>query len=118
MSTTATRILPEDLRSVAFGVIGVGYTPVGVPLLFPSVLMTFTNATDEGVIFSFDGVNDHIFINDGITGTFNFSSNKVNERGLFIANNTTIYVKQGSGGAPTSGAVYVSSFYAYPGTGS
>lgn len=117
MSTTATRILAETIRSVGFGAIGIGYSNVGFPLAFPSVLMTFTNATDEGVIFSFDGVHDHVFINDGITGTFNFSSNKVNDRGLFLAQGTVIYVRAAAA-TPTSGSVYISSFYAYPGTGS
>lgn len=118
MSTTATRILAENLQHANFGAIGGGFTPLGVPLFNPSVMMILTNATDENVIFSFDGINDHVFVPNGSSVTLNFSSNKVNDRGLFLANNTRVYVTQGPDGPPSSGAVWVSSFYAYPGTGS
>lgn len=118
MSTTATRILAENLQHANFGAIGVGFTPLGVPLFNPAVLMVLTNTTNRSVIFSFDGVNDHVFLASDASLTLDFSSNKVNDRGLFMANNTTVYVTQGPDGAPGSGAVWVSAFYAYPGTGS
>ena len=103
------RLLPETARTLAFGSIGAGYMGVGTAFENPVRLLLVQNLTDESLMFSFDGVEDHLPLpRDGYI-LIDVTANKSIEAGMFFAEGTRIYVKQI--GVPTSGAVYVTTFY-------
>jgi len=103
------RMLPETCRSLAFGSIAAGYTAVGTPLENPSRIIIVQNLTDETVMFSLDGVNDHFPLSLGGHLIIDIAANKTIDSGFFLAEGESLYVKQV--GAPSSGSVYFSSFY-------
>lgn len=110
MGALSIRFKAEPVRSLAFGSIGAGYTGVGTVVDHPIRQFLIQNLTDETVMLSFDGINDHFpipangfFLND-------ISSNQSHSaQGWFLAQDSRLYVKQL--GVPTSGAVYFSVFY-------
>lgn len=105
------RLVPDTLRTVAFGAIGANYSAVGVPFAHPMRIVSIKNLTDEDLLFSFNGVNDHEIVPAGAGIVWDFCTNRVSTAGAFISTGTQIYVKQS--GVPTSGAVYVSCFYGF-----
>lgn len=104
-----TRILPEAQRSLAAASVGATYTKVGSVFAHPAVFVMFVNATDQDVQISLDGTNDAFPLLTRSVFVFDVSSDKVVDRGLFIAQGTQIYAKQI--GVPTTGSVYVSAWY-------
>lgn len=103
----------DPIRTLAFGSISGTYAAVGTPLINLTRLILFQNGTDVNVIFSFDSVNDHIFVptNGFVLLDLNTNKDSTTEvMGWYIQNGTQIYVKDASA-ATTSGSVYVSSFY-------
>jgi hypothetical protein len=104
------RFKAEPVRTLAAASVVVGYTGVGTVVDHPIRQFLIQNLTDQTVMFSFDGVNDHFplpsngfFLND-------ISSNQSHSvQGWFLAQESRLYVKQL--GAPTTGAVYFSVFY-------
>lgn len=111
MGIISTRTLPEDLRSLGHAAIGLNYVGIGVPLLFPSILMIISNFTNRDLLVSFNGVDDHLYVVVGQTLTLNFAANSCGDNGMFIANDTRIYAKESAAGAPTIGTIQVMSFY-------
>lgn len=109
MANLAIRLKAEPIRSAAFGDIGAGYTAVGDPLANPSRLLVINNLTDTSIMISFDGVEDHIALGGSGSFVLDITSNKGVAGGLFMAQGTTFYVKEIV--SPTSGALYISSFY-------
>lgn len=109
MSNLAIRLQAEPIRSLAFGSIVAGYTAVGSALANPARLIILNNLTDEELMFSFDGVNDHVALAGPGSFVLDITSNKGVAGALFLAQGTTIYVKEI--GNPTTGSVYISSFY-------
>jgi len=103
------RLTPETLRSLAFGSIGANYAAVGTALAEPSRILIIQNLTDAILLFSFDGTNDHLILNTLTSVVIDITANKTSSNGFSIAKGTTIYVKRS--GVPTTGSVYVSSFY-------
>ena len=108
MSSLAIRLLPETLRTLAFGGIGGAYAAIGAAFANPSRILYITNTTDVVLTFSLDGVNDHFVVPTGAGLIVDVMTNRSNPGGAFvISQGTVVYVK----GAPTSGAVYLSTFY-------
>jgi hypothetical protein len=105
------RLLPDTLRTAAFGAIGAGYTAIGTPFGHAMRIISIKNLTDANLLFSFDGVNDHEIVPTDAGIVWDFCTNRVSTAGAFISVGTTLYVKQS--GVPTSGAVYVSCFYGF-----
>lgn len=110
MSLVAIRLRAEPVRSIAFGSIGVAYMGVGSAIDHPASQIFIQNLTNETLMFSLDGVNDHFplpasgfFLNDIV-------SNRSVGNGLFLAQGDRLYVKQIV--APTGGSVYFTVFYA------
>lgn len=106
------RIVPETLRSSAFGAIGAGYTAIGTPFAHPIRTILIQNLTDANLLYSFDGINDHLILPTSGFFLYDVMANRSGEdRGAaYLAYATTVYVKQS--GLPTSGAAYVSVFFA------
>ena len=105
----AIRCIPETVRTLAAGSVAAGYTAVGSAFNNPIRILIIQNLTDQSVMFSFDGTNDHLPLLANGYVVLDVSSNKNQTDGFFFAVGTTIYVKQI--GAPSSGSVYVSVFY-------
>ena len=103
------KLQPETLRSLAFGSIGAAYAGIGTALDEPSRMLIIQNLTDAALLFSFDGVNDHLILNTEVSLVMDVTTNKSSVQGLYFSAGTRIYVKRS--GVPTSGSVYVSSFY-------
>ncbi len=101
----------EAARELAFGSIAAGYTAIGTEFEHPISILYLLNTTNESVWISFDGVIDHIPLASGSFLLLDVTTNKANSIGLFVEKGTTMYAKRLSG-APTSGSIYVSSFYA------
>ena len=104
------RIMLEPVRSLGFGAISGAYMGVGTPISNAARQFFIQNLTDETLMFSFDGVNDHFplpsfgFLLDDIT------SNKTSLQGFYLAEGTRLYVRELSV-APASGSVYFTVFY-------
>lgn len=105
----AISLFPEPMRSLVAGSISATYAKVGTPLVNPSRILLIQNQTDSLLVFSFDGVNDHIPIPSQGFVLFDCTTNKTVEVGAFIASGIQFYVKQIV--APTVGSVYISTVY-------
>lgn len=105
----AVRFAAEPLRSLGFASISGVYAGVGTTITNPARQFLVQNLTDETLIFSFDGVNDHFVLPAGGFFLNDISSNQTFGQGWYIAAGTRLYVKES--GVPTTGSVYFSVFY-------
>jgi hypothetical protein len=104
------------LRSLSYTGIGTNYFPIPVPgssplittFTHPMRIMIVQNLTNATLTFSFDGINDHFVLPSIGQLIMDVSSDEFQQNGFIISVNTTMSVK----GTATSGAVYVSAFYA------
>jgi hypothetical protein len=114
MEATSIRVVPEPVRSLAFGSISGTYAAVGTPLANPARIIMFQNFTNGDAMISFDGVNDHLPVAANGFVLLDVTANKVGAiQGFFIAKNTTFYLRQIV--APTSGSFYITAFYGFSG---
>lgn len=108
MSSLAIRLLPETIRTLAFGAIGAGYTAIGTAFLNPSRILYIVNNTNVLLTFSLDSVNDQFVIPATTSIVLDLTSNKSIVGGVAaVSAGTIIYTK----GAPSSGSVYVTTWY-------
>ena len=104
----SVRLYPEVLKSLAFGGISGTYAGIGAALANPARVVYLVNGTDVLLTFSFDGINDHFVIPADSYLLLDVTSNMTLPGGaLAVAQGTRIYTK----GAPTSGTVYLTTFY-------
>ena len=96
----------ETLRSLAFGSIGAAYMGVGTAISHPARMVLIQNLTDQNVLFSIDGVNDHFPMSAYSALVLDVATNKTITDGFFFEKGTRFYVKQTTGAA-SSGAVYI-----------
>jgi len=101
---------PEVVRSLGFAAIGGAYMGVGTSLDNPVRIMVIQNLTDQEMMFSFDGIDDHLPLPTRGHLVLDVSANKVSTEGFFLAEGQRLYVKH-NGVAPTLGSVYFSTFY-------
>lgn len=110
MSSRGIRVIPDALRSSAFGAIGAGYTAIGAVFLNPIRIISFKNLTNQTLIFSYDGVTDHEILPSESGLVLDFTANSAYGAFPFIASGTTVFVKH-NGVAPTAGEAAVSAYY-------
>lgn len=111
----ALKILPEPVRTLAFGSIGAAYMGIGTALENPARVVFLQNLTDATLMFSFDGVDDHFPLPSFGFLLLDIASNKTGaSQAFYVSEGTRFYVKEL--GTPTSGSVYVTPFYGYEGT--
>ena len=111
MSTsTSIKFAAEPVRSLAFGSISGAYMGIGTPLTNPSRQLLLQNFTDQILMFSLNGINDHFPIYILASIILDVTANKSQSGGWWVAEGTRIYVRD-LGSAPSVGNVYVSSFY-------
>lgn len=106
----AIRVLPEPVRSLAFGSISGTYAAIGTAFANPIRIIFIQNLTDKSLMFSFDGTNDHFPLVAEAFLLLDVTSNSSVSQGFFLAQGTKMYVKD-LGSAATIGDVYVSVFY-------
>jgi len=104
-------MVPDTLRTIAFGAIGVGYTAVGAVFSHQMRIISIKNLTNADLLFSFDGINDHEVVPAGTGVVYDFCTNSTGYAGALMAMGTTLFVKQSQ--VPTSGSVYLTCFYGY-----
>lgn len=114
MTLLAIRILPEPVRTIAFGAIGAGYMGIGTAIDNPARLFFLQNLTDQLLMFSWDGVTDHFPLPSEGFLLMDVTSNKSISQGFFVGEGTRFYVRD-TGIAPTVGAVYLAVFYGFEG---
>lgn len=106
----AIKILPEPVRTIAFGAIGPAYMGIGTAFDHPARMMFIQNLTDQTLMFSFNGVDDHFPLPATGFLILDVTANKTFQAGAFFAEGTRIYVKD-VGVIPTLGSVYLTIFY-------
>lgn len=109
-----TRVAFEPIRELAAASVAAGYTAVGTALIDYARVVRFVNTTDVEVYFSIDGTNNHIRLPSNSFFLCDFTSDRVDDVGLFVHVGTIFYVKRVSGAAAT-GSVWVEVVYAQGG---
>jgi hypothetical protein len=107
--SSGIQLRADAQRSLAFGSIGASYAAIGSAFGFPMRIIKVDNLTDATLQFSFTGNTDHFVLPAGGFLLVDVCTNEVQTQGFFISTGTTIYVKRS--GTPTSGSVYVTTFY-------
>ena len=110
MADLNTRFAMEELRSLAFGSIVAGYTAIGDGFDNPAVQIILQNMTDEKLVFSMDGIVDHIVLPSNGYWDSDIAANRQGNRTARIPLGTIFYVKRL--GVPTTGSVYLTVCYA------
>jgi hypothetical protein len=100
-----TRVQFNPLGTVAFGSLTGSYTALGPPMPGHARVVKFSNSTNQDVLISADGVTDHLRVATNSFVLFDFSSNKIQEDGLFVQKGDQFYVKYAA--APASGNVWI-----------
>lgn len=108
MLNSAIRMVPEVLRSLAFGSISGTYAGLGTPFQDAIRILHMVNTTDVVITCSVDGVNDNWVIAPSSYLIIDLTANATSVGGsACIAAGTRIYIK----GAPTVGSVYLTVWY-------
>lgn len=100
------RLIIDTIRTLAFGGIGPAYAVIGTALLSPTRVFCLNNLTNQTLLFSIDGVNDHFILPSSSFKLIDVSTNRTTVENFFMPEGTLFYVKD-DGVAPASGAVYV-----------
>jgi hypothetical protein len=106
----SVRLKAETLRSLAFGSIGSSYMGIGTTFDHPIRLIHVQNLTNQTLIYSLDGINDHFVLPASGFILLDITANKTREQGWYISQGTRLYAKEDSV-TPTSGSTYLSAFY-------
>lgn len=109
MSLKSNRLAAEELRSLAHGAIGAGFTAVGGQLEHSARIVRIQNLTNAELIFSYNGLTDNEILPAGSFLVLDVTANKSLNDIYVLATGSTIYARQSA--VPTSGAVYVSIYY-------
>lgn len=110
MSILSIRLRAEPVRTLVAASITNAYMGVGTAISNPARQIFVQNLTDETLMFSFDGINDHFPLPSNGFFLSDITSNKTQVGGgLFLAEGDRLYVKEI--GNPTTGSVYFSVFY-------
>ena len=115
-SSLAIRLAADPVRRTLFGAIGAAYTRIVYPagtdtgMTKPVRMFVLQNLTDQLVMFSLDGVHDHIPLASTAYIILDVASNMTLSQAFYVAERQSFYVKH-MGAAPSSGAVYLSVFY-------
>lgn len=108
----AIRLMPEEVRSAAFGVIGDVYMGLGTAMTRPIRMFLLQNMTNANMMFSFDGIHDHLPLPKLGYLVLDITANKNLAQGYYLAEGTRVYVKKLTvADVPTLGGVYLTTFY-------
>ena len=107
----ALRLLPEPIRSVAFGSVSGTYTGIGTAITNPARVLYLVSTLDIHTMISFNGIDDHMVLLANGYIMLDVSSNQSFNQGLYVSMGQRLYVKQIGGAAATSGNVYLTVMY-------
>jgi len=96
----------DAVRELAFGGISGTYAVVGSPLTDHARIVRIVNSTNAEIYISINGVTNHIRMAVGSFVLFDFSTNRIQDDGLFLSVGVQFWAKQVTGAA-TSGSVWV-----------
>ena len=106
------RLYPEPLRSIAAGSISGSYNTIGSPFDHPIYVIHLVNDTDKAMTFSWDGIDDHLYLPAGGFLVLDITTNHApNSSGLYFSVGQRIFVAEATV-APTTGIVTLAAFYA------
>lgn len=109
---SSIRVRYEPLRSILFSGISGTYAGVGTPFANPVRILKVSNLTNQNMIISLNGVDDHDVVAAGGFFLYDYASNKSEAAGLLEQpQGDRIYVKAEST-LPASGRLYVTVVYA------
>jgi len=102
-------IVPMELQSIDSATIDPAlWTAIGNPVEEALSLIKITNASDEDIIISYDGIREHEYIVSGKKSVTYFQFNERNDCDTaLLAKNTVIYVK----GTAGTGYIFVAGYY-------
>ena len=106
----AIRLVPETVRTLGFAAIGAGFIGIGTTMIRPIRILVLQNITDAILMFSFDGINDHLPLAANTYMILDITANKTISQGFFLAEGQRIYCRH-MGVAPTTGSTYLTTFY-------
>lgn len=112
MSSIAIKLKPEEIRELSFGSVGASYTALGDAFDHPIVLFHLVNDLDDDIYVSFFNEENHLFVKQGSFVLYDVAANREEPGGCRTFEKGTIISVKRAGGAPTSGAVYLMTFYA------
>lgn len=101
----------EDLREVAFGGIGAGYTALGAATIDNARIVSWHNTTDVDIKITTDPSRDELKFAPGSGEVIDATANKIRDDGFLFDKSTIFYVKH-DGIAPTRGSVWIHVIYA------
>lgn len=104
----STRLVPTTIQSLAFGSIGATYMGIGARFSNSARIVVVTNLTDDLLVFSFDGVNDHFHLPVYTTLTLTITWNDDPDEPFSLPALSRLYVKETF--TPSQGSVYVTEF--------
>lgn len=104
-----TKVAYEPIRELGFGDIGVNFVPLTATTDHTRIIR-FVSTLNADVYISIDGINNHIRLAAGSFVLYDYSTNKIQNDGLFLAQGTVIKVKLVSGAA-TSGSFWCEIVY-------
>lgn len=102
----SVKMVPEALRSLAFGSISGTYATVGT-ITNPSQMYIVQNLTNATITFSMDGANDNFVLPTMAFQILDIGTNHGIPGTCSVAAGTILRAK----GSPSSGSVYLTTFY-------
>jgi hypothetical protein len=100
----------DTIRTLAYTGISGSFAAVGSPTRNATRLICFTNNTDGDMFFSYDGINNMLFVAAGSFKLFDVCSNRDDYNGVYLLpSNQQWWVAQST--MPTKGAVYIEVLY-------
>ena len=100
-----TKVQFNPLGTVAFGSITASYVAFGAPMPGHARIIRFCNGTNADILISADGVNDNLRIAANSFALFDFSTNRIQNDGLFVPQGEQFYIKYAA--APSSGSAWI-----------
>lgn len=104
-----TKVAYEPIRELAFGDIGAAYVGLS-PTTDHTRILRFVSTLNAEVYISIDGISNHIRLASNSFVLYDYSTNKIQNDGLFLAQGTILYVKL-VGAAATSGSLWCEIVY-------
>ena len=105
------RLYPEPLRTLDYSAVTSSYIGIGSGLTNPSVQTIIQNWTDQPVMLSWDGINPHFPLAAGCAWDSDNCANRTSDDGAYLPAGQRFYVSLIGSTSPTSGAVYLTTFY-------
>jgi hypothetical protein len=99
----------DIIRTLAYTGISGTYAAVGTPSTHRVRAVCFTNNTDGDMLFSYDGVNDYIFVAAKSYKLWDVSTNKETNCNNYQPVGVQWYVKEST--APSMDSVYIEYMY-------